>query len=105
MSTNSVDVPTEVRFDDGKKPKNRFCLAVAAGGWHTGALVIDTEPDDGDSDEELMTSEPEPMLHPPPHNIRQPGETPPFMSLPGVFRIGLAAAQWFSGTLDEEEIE
>ena len=39
----SVGVPTEVKFDDGKKPKNRFCLAVAAGGWHTGALVIDFE--------------------------------------------------------------
>ena len=42
-STEFVGVPTEVRFDDGKKPKNRFCLAVAAGGWHTGALVIDFE--------------------------------------------------------------
>jgi len=38
-----VGVPTEVKFDNGKKPKNRFCLAVAAGGWHTGALVIDFE--------------------------------------------------------------
>ena len=40
----SVDVPTEVRFDHGMQGrKDRFCLAVAAAGWHTGALVIDLE--------------------------------------------------------------
>jgi SCF-associated factor 1 len=40
----SVTVPTEVRFDHGrKKPKDRFCFSVTAAGWHTGALVIDLE--------------------------------------------------------------
>ena len=39
-----VNVPTEVRFDHSiKGRKDRFCLAVAAAGWHTGALVIDLE--------------------------------------------------------------
>ena len=39
-----VDVPTEVRFDhELQGHKDRFCVAVAAAGWHTGALVIDLE--------------------------------------------------------------
>lgn len=40
----NVDSPSEVRFDHHrKKPKDRFCVAAAASGWHTGALVIDLE--------------------------------------------------------------
>lgn len=40
----TVDIPTEVRFDHtGKKPRDRFCFAATAAGWHTGALVIDLE--------------------------------------------------------------
>ncbi|XP_006460919.1 hypothetical protein AGABI2DRAFT_221227 [Agaricus bisporus var. bisporus H97] len=40
----SVTVPTEVRFDHGRrKSKDRFCFSVTAAGWHTGALVIDLE--------------------------------------------------------------
>lgn len=40
----AVDKPTEVRFDHGRKtPKEMFCFAVTAAGWHTGALVIDLE--------------------------------------------------------------
>jgi len=40
----SVGKPAEVRFDHGTKtPKERFCFAVTAAGWHTGALVIDLE--------------------------------------------------------------
>jgi len=40
----AVQVPTEVRFDHGaKKPKDRFCFAATAAGWHTGALVIDLD--------------------------------------------------------------
>ena len=40
----SVKVPTEVRFDHWiRGRKDRFCLAIAAAGWHTGALVIDLE--------------------------------------------------------------
>jgi SCF-associated factor 1 len=43
-SLPDVEVPTEVRFDHGRKsPKDRFCFSVAAAGWHTGALVIDLE--------------------------------------------------------------
>ena len=41
---SAVEVPTEVRFDHGrKKPKERFCFSASAAGWHTGALVIDLE--------------------------------------------------------------
>jgi len=40
----TVETPTEVRFDHGrKKPKDRFCFAAAAAGWHMGALVIDLD--------------------------------------------------------------
>ena len=40
----AVTVPTEVRFDHtDKKPRDRFCFAATAAGWHTGALVIDLE--------------------------------------------------------------
>lgn len=40
----AVEVPTEVRFDHGRKhPKDRFCFSASAAGWHTGALVIDLE--------------------------------------------------------------
>jgi hypothetical protein len=40
----SVKVPTEIRFDrDLKKPKEMFCFAATASGWHTGALVMDLE--------------------------------------------------------------
>jgi len=40
----AVEFPSKVRFDHGlKMPKDRFCFAVAAAGWHTGALVIDLE--------------------------------------------------------------
>jgi len=44
IEERSVKVPTEVRFDHWiKGRKDRFCIAVAAAGWHTGALVIDLE--------------------------------------------------------------
>lgn len=46
MQVPDVQVPTEVRFDHGlKKKKDRFCFAAAAAGWHTGALVIDLDPE------------------------------------------------------------
>ena len=42
----AVDTPTEVRFDhDLSKRKEMFCFAATAAGWHTGALVIDLDPD------------------------------------------------------------
>ncbi|KAF8966329.1 regulator of chromosome condensation 1/beta-lactamase-inhibitor protein II [Flammula alnicola] len=48
----NVDIPTEVRFDhNSKKPRERFCFATTAAGWHTGALVIDLEPGEDEEDE------------------------------------------------------
>jgi hypothetical protein len=42
-----VKVPTEVRFDHTRRRagggEDKFCFAVTAAGWHTGALVIDLE--------------------------------------------------------------
>lgn len=38
-----VNTPAEVKFDHGRKAKDRFCFSVTAAGWHTGALVIDLE--------------------------------------------------------------
>lgn len=50
----AVDVPTEVRFDHNLKHKtDRFCFAVAAAGWHMGALVIDLGDVPKDEEEEL----------------------------------------------------
>ncbi|KAI0730903.1 RCC1/BLIP-II [Earliella scabrosa] len=48
--------PTEVRFDYGEKRKRpKYCFAAAALGWHTGALVIDLDPDQEDDElEEAM---------------------------------------------------
>lgn len=41
-----VRVPTEVHFDHGlKKKRERFCFAATAAGWHSGALVIDLDPE------------------------------------------------------------
>ena len=45
----NVAVPSEVRFDHGLKAEGRierYCFAAAAGGWHTGALVIDLAGDE-----------------------------------------------------------
>jgi SCF-associated factor 1 len=41
----NVETPTEVRFDHfcKTKPRERFCITVTAAGWHTAALVMDTE--------------------------------------------------------------
>ncbi|KAF8624752.1 hypothetical protein AX15_005650 [Amanita polypyramis BW_CC] len=80
----TINVPTEVWF--GRR-KNRFCIAVAAAGWHTGALVIDLEPGGDESDEEAENAEPEPTLHPYSNRNRQ-GH--PFVPLPNIFRVGFA---------------
>ncbi|KAF5351928.1 hypothetical protein D9756_007455 [Leucocoprinus leucothites] len=51
---DEVRTPTEVRFDHGRKePKNRFCFSATAAGWHTGALVIDLEPDAKEEDDKV----------------------------------------------------
>jgi SCF-associated factor 1 len=40
----AVEMPSKVRFDHGlRRRKDRFCFAIAAAGWHTGALVMDLE--------------------------------------------------------------
>ncbi|ESK97802.1 f-box protein [Moniliophthora roreri MCA 2997] len=50
----AVEVPTEVRFDHHRKrPKERFCVAAAASGWHMGALVIDLESNERDDDSDV----------------------------------------------------
>ena len=38
-----VVVPTSVRFARGEHARKTYCFAVAAAGWHMGALVIDLE--------------------------------------------------------------
>jgi len=49
-----VRIPTEVRFDHTeKKSRNRFCFAATAAGWHTGALVIDLEPNEEDDIDDI----------------------------------------------------
>ncbi|KAG5647470.1 hypothetical protein DXG03_009401 [Asterophora parasitica] len=82
----AVEVPTEVRFDHGRKTrKDRFCFSVAAAGWHTGALVIDLEPDSEDAVEAI---ELEPEHRPLPRGRFQQrpiGHGP--ITLPG-FRVG-----------------
>lgn len=86
----SVSVPSPVRFDHHRSaPKDRFCFAIASAGWHTGALVIDLDPDD--SGEEKIPLEPEelPPLNPDRQWLRQPyfrGRIPPHV-LSG-FRVG-----------------
>ncbi|KAI0640774.1 RCC1/BLIP-II [Trametes meyenii] len=46
-----VRVPTAVRFDHGERRKRaKYCFAAAALGWHTGALVIDLDPDEDGED-------------------------------------------------------
>ncbi|PFH46985.1 hypothetical protein AMATHDRAFT_153212 [Amanita thiersii Skay4041] len=99
-----VNVPTEVRFDHlNKQRKDKFCIAVAAGGWHTGALVIDLEPGSDESDEEIVREEREP---PRPsrvqHEIQEPGSTPPFVPLPGIFRLGFPGRFRRGASQDDE---
>jgi len=59
-----VAVPSEVRFDHELKAKRRverYCFAAAAGGWHTGALVIDLAGDEvppEDLEQEFETAVP-----------------------------------------------
>ncbi|TFK29715.1 RCC1/BLIP-II [Coprinopsis marcescibilis] len=86
-SPPAVDTPTEVKFDYGcKSPRNRFCFAVTASGWHTGALVMDLE--DGEQEDVYEMENPDPEV---PHYFdpRQ-YETPPIAPTGGIFRIGHA---------------
>ncbi|EAU90514.2 hypothetical protein CC1G_00898 [Coprinopsis cinerea okayama7 len=91
-----VTTPTEVRFDHGlKKPKDRFCFAVTAAGWHTGALAIDLEPD-GEEDVNATENDPDPEESPShrvraldPNRDRETEETVQYPPL-GIFRVGHA---------------
>jgi len=86
----AVEIPTEVRFDHGQKTrKDGFCFSIAASGWHTGALVIDLEPDDDEEDGTVI--ELEPVDPPLPRRIFQqhvPGQGPQILPFP--YRIGFA---------------
>ncbi|KIY71850.1 RCC1/BLIP-II protein [Cylindrobasidium torrendii FP15055 ss-10] len=96
----AVEVPTEVRFDHRRKtPKDRFCISLAASGWHTGALVIDLEEKecDNESDIEEETRPANPPLQPRmPHRFNplplDPNQTPFAGGLRGgpAFRVGFA---------------
>ncbi|KAF9525324.1 regulator of chromosome condensation 1/beta-lactamase-inhibitor protein II [Crepidotus variabilis] len=92
-----VVVPTEVRFDhDLKHPRERFCFAVTAAGWHTGALVIDLEPGD-DEGENVALEETFPKPIPRIGGMQSQGRgrglfTSPIVANPGLFRFGHAAA-------------
>lgn len=86
----AVETPTEVKFDHGRKTrKDMFCFSIAAAGWHTGALVIDLEPDNDEEEGGFVELEPEdPPL---PRRMFQhvPGQGPPIIPFPG-YRIGFA---------------
>jgi len=89
----AVEVPTEVRFDHGRKrPKDRFCFAVSAAGWHTGALAIDLEPDSEEEDDEVINTESDDRSLPrqPVFPTHGPGQSPPIIPRPGIFRVGYA---------------
>ncbi|KAG7094062.1 hypothetical protein E1B28_007681 [Marasmius oreades] len=92
----AVEVPTEVRFDHKrKKPKERFCISAAASGWHSGALVIDLEPNENEDDSDLEESEDE---QPEPSNVSRGWRGRGILGIPdpndalfrggSVFRIG-----------------
>ncbi|KAI5123508.1 hypothetical protein M0805_006668 [Coniferiporia weirii] len=104
VQVSNVGVPSEVKFDHGKKQKrDRFCFAATAAGWHTGALVIDLEPEDEREEQEVderqddadptsqMPGHFSPLPRPP--SLRYgPGELPIFLTARGhlPFRIGFA---------------
>ncbi|KAF8159521.1 regulator of chromosome condensation 1/beta-lactamase-inhibitor protein II [Crassisporium funariophilum] len=91
----TVDIPTEVRFDHHSKgPKDRFCFAATAAGWHTGALVIDLEP--GEDEEEIPVQAAR-------HDLPTPGQSrwgsPPIIPMAGIFRVGHAGRGGFGSGL------
>ncbi|KAH8832685.1 regulator of chromosome condensation 1/beta-lactamase-inhibitor protein II [Flagelloscypha sp. PMI_526] len=99
----AVETPTEVRFDHNRKTrKDRFCFSVTASGWHTGALVIDLEPDaqdEANSDAEDEATDGNPSSETPSSGLPPfggPGTSPPILpghmrgGLGGIFRIGHA---------------
>ncbi|KAJ6550545.1 hypothetical protein B0H10DRAFT_2242676 [Mycena sp. CBHHK59/15] len=89
-----TDIPTEVHFDHARKtPKDRFCFSACASGWHTGALVIDLQPDAEEESEEEEMEEPRRSIRRmrgghglPIHDPFQPS----FGPMGGMFRVGFA---------------
>ncbi|KAG8885209.1 hypothetical protein FRB99_004479 [Tulasnella sp. 403] len=83
-----VEVPSEIRFDWEGDTTKKFVVSVAAGGWHTGALVIDLElPKPGEKEKEIESEssrpdermdepQPHPEWHPNPANRRLPDNWP-----------------------------
>ncbi|KAL5537136.1 hypothetical protein ACEPAF_959 [Sanghuangporus sanghuang] len=103
-----VRVPTEVHFDHGlKKKRERFCFAATAAGWHSGALVIDLNPEEDDTEEgdhdptSQMPGHFDPRPAPPPELQHGPGQVPPFIPLiprgHRPFRVGYAGRGAFRG--------
>ncbi|KAJ7091364.1 regulator of chromosome condensation 1/beta-lactamase-inhibitor protein II [Mycena belliarum] len=92
----NTDVPTAVRFDHARKtPKDRFCFLACASGWHTGALVIDLQPDAEDEEpeeEELVDDGPmRRHLRRGGHGLPiQPPHQAGFPPGGGIFRVGYA---------------
>ncbi|KAF8906225.1 regulator of chromosome condensation 1/beta-lactamase-inhibitor protein II [Gymnopilus junonius] len=92
----SVAIPTEVRFDHNlNKPRDRFCFATTAAGWHTGALVIDLEPGEGKDEAEQIEGLQKGSSRPGPSHRQL--EMPPIVPLPGIFRVGHAGRGNFGG--------
>lgn len=94
-----ISEPAEVSFGHGEAQRDKmFCFAVAAAGWHMGALVIDLEPhanvqkdDDEDEDPPMPGQFPRPRetRESPQDYPREPGQWgPPIMNRG--FRIGYA---------------
>ncbi|KAF4569685.1 hypothetical protein EYR40_008663 [Pleurotus pulmonarius] len=102
-----VEVPSEVRFDhDLSHPRDRFCFAVTAAGWHMGALVMDLEASEDDDTVADPLTRPEHRNEPPqharfpvplpqpPYHTSGPGQVPMMPLAPGydasssVFRVG-----------------
>jgi len=85
---SDVEEPTEVRFDHSrKKLDDKFCFSIAAAGWHTGALVINLEPDEDDCDVAKTTNKGSSALQGPVSYTNNTGQTPPIIS---PFRVGFA---------------
>ncbi|KAK7686291.1 hypothetical protein QCA50_010515 [Cerrena zonata] len=87
-----VNVPTEVNIEEGRET---FCFAASAAGWHTGALVIDLEPDAEEHERELEEQMPGSF----PTETTQPATYDDLGSRHGQlpFRVGFAGRAGFRG--------
>lgn len=87
-----VDTPTQVKFDYGtREPRDRFAFAITAAGWHTGALVMDLNPDGEEEDVYEMDTPDRPLNA---SDLPQhPHINPPILP----FRVGGAHLSIFRG--------